>query len=203
MQALLSRKATATNSIDPLDPDIRRAFSDLIRVAAPWIRRFPTARKLDDEAGQFLTRSEQYDDASSIVTAAEEAAIITTADAKLMRGIIYAAKRGGFQGHKAGARGVWSSKNLASAIALVLSFEAGMIGNEAAGNSPIARKGAEFYLRAEREVLRLFEDAPDDVRQALIAMIDDLRKNGPYLPANLPERPRELPIQDRRRRGDR
>jgi len=40
----------------PLDPEVRRPLRLLIRAAAPWLRRFPTVRELDDECGAFLRR---------------------------------------------------------------------------------------------------------------------------------------------------
>ena len=64
-----------------------------------------------------------------------------------------------------------------------------MVGNEAANQSLIAKKGAEFYLKAERDILALFEDAPDDVREALIEMIKDLHVDDDSLPP-LPQPPK-------------
>ncbi len=50
---------------------------------------------------------------------------------------------------------------------------------------------ARLYLNAEAEILRLFEDAPEDIRQAVAALIDDLRRLADNNPANLPEKPKE------------
>lgn len=185
------RTAPQASVADPLDLEVQRAFSDLIRSAAPWIRRFPTARLLDDETGAFLTRRDLYDPAAAIISAAEATQIISEDDAKLLQSVIEAAKRGDYQGQKAGARGIFSSKNLVAAMAVVLSLEVGMIGNEAAPKSIIAQKGAQFYLNAEAYVMKLFEDAPDDIRQALLAMMDDLRISADNGPAKIPQAPRQ------------
>jgi hypothetical protein len=179
-----------TSTADPLDPEVGRILTDLIRASAPWLRRFPTARKLDDEAGAFLSRANLYEPAATVIEKAEDTDIISSADAQYLRALLDAAKRGEYQAQKAGARGVSSSKNLASMLALIISFEAGMIGNEAAGKSVIAANGSRFYVQAEEYLMALFEDAPADIKHALIAMIrelEDLLKNKP---AVLPKAPK-------------
>lgn len=196
------RKSPAASNADPLDLEIQRQFTDLIRTAAPWVRRFPTARMLDDETGAFLTRTDLYEPAAQIIKVAETSQVITTEDARLLQTIIEAARRGEFQGQKAAARSVWSSKNLVTALGIVLSLEVGMVGNEAASKSIIAQRGAQFYLSAEDYVMKLFEDAPEDIKQALKAMIDDLRKNSGGDPANVPDRPRQRRLDDRVRQRD-
>ena len=76
-------------------------------------------------------------------------------------------------------------------MALIFSFETGMIGNEAASRSVIAARGAEFYLRAERDILNLFSDSPEDLRQALLALFDDLRLTTHDIYGLVPARPRQ------------
>jgi hypothetical protein len=193
------RATVGKSAADPLDPEVRRLFSDLIRIAAPWIRRFPTVRLLDDEAGAFLTRTELYEPAEIVVDKAAKANIISENDARLLQTVIDAAKRGEFQGQKAGARSIWSSKNLISALALILSFETGLINSRAADQSIIAAKGAQFYLAAEGEILQLFDDAPDDIREAIKLMIDDLRKKHG---GDVPLQPQPIKESKRRREVD-
>jgi hypothetical protein len=178
--------------LDALPEDARRELTELIRIAAPWIRRFPTARSLDDEAGAFLTRRELYESSSSIFDIARRSGIISENDAKLLRALIEAARRGEFQGQKAGARSIWSSRNLVTALAMFLSFEVGLINNKAAEQSAMALRGAKFYLQAETEVLRLFEGMPEDIRHALQKMIDDLKKRTEDNQVNITEAPREI-----------
>ncbi len=60
-------RAKRDSSASPLDPEIRRVFADLIRTAAPWVRLFPTARKLDEESGAFLTRRDLLAPAEAVV----------------------------------------------------------------------------------------------------------------------------------------
>ncbi|MFB6415130.1 MULTISPECIES: hypothetical protein [Bradyrhizobium] len=195
------RKSQDRSIADPLDPEVERAFFDLIRAAAPWVRRFPTARSLDDEAGAFLQRPDLYGPAAEIIDTAQAVQVISPDDGELLRALSQAARRGEFQGQKAGARSIWSSKNLVTAIGMLLSLEIGMIGNEAATNSLIAKKGADFYLKAEAQVLRLFKDGAPDVLLAVQALIDDLKEKSKQNVPVIPEPPKE--IRDRaRRRSD-
>jgi hypothetical protein len=185
------RSSPDQSSADPLGPEVHRAFIDLIRVAAPWVRRFPTARKLDDEAGSFLTKTEHFEAAARIVRLAESTSVIAKADSRILEALIEAGKRAGFQAEKARTRSLWSSKNLVTALAVVFSFETGLINNKAAEQSIIAQNGAKLYLEAEAEILRLFEDAPEDIRQALVALLADLREVANNNVPNLPEKPKE------------
>ena len=185
------RRSSDQASADPLDLEVQRAFVDLIRATAPWLRRFPTARMLDDEAGAFLTRTQDFDAAVHIAQIAESTDVILKQDSELLTSIIEAARRGGFQGDKASARSVWSSKNLVTALALIFSFETGLVNNKAAEQSIIAQNGARLYLKAETEILRLFEDSPEDIKQALAALFDDLRRRNDDNVPILPGKPRE------------
>ncbi len=185
------RKSSDRTNADPLDLEVQRAFIDLIRAAAPWLRRFPTARMLDDEAGAFLSRTEHFEAAARIVQIAESTSVILRQDSELLTAVVDAGRRGAFQGEKASARSIWSSKNLVTALAVIFSFETGLINNKAAEQSIIAQNGARLYLSAETEILRLFEDAPEDIRQAMAALIDDLRRQMGGSPTNLPEKPKE------------
>ena len=65
------RKSSDRSNADPLDLEVQRAFINLVRSAAPWLRRFPTARMLDEEAGAFLTRTNHFEAAAKIVEIAE------------------------------------------------------------------------------------------------------------------------------------
>ena len=96
----------------PLDPDVRRSLSHLIRTAAPWLRGFPTVTALDDAAGAFLTRDDLLDPAAEILTAAKSTNLISAEDAVRVAVLMGAAERGEFQGKKAKTRVVGSTRNL-------------------------------------------------------------------------------------------
>ena len=108
------------SNISQLDPITRRSFLDLIRTAAPWVRRFPTARALDDETGAFLLRRDLYEPSLAIVEGACDTALISAEDRALLKGLLSASEREGAPAHKAGTRGVQSTKSLTIAAITIV-----------------------------------------------------------------------------------
>lgn len=111
------------SNISPLDPITRRSFLDLVRTAAPWIRRFPTACALDDETGAFLLRRDLYEPSLAIVEGARQTDLISADDRALLKGLLSAIEREGFPAQKAGKRGIQSAKSLTfAAVAIVVTL---------------------------------------------------------------------------------
>ena len=67
---------------EPLPDDILRAFDDLIGSVAPWVRRFPTARALDDDRGAYLTNPALFAPVARVIQLAEDSRLITQATAE-------------------------------------------------------------------------------------------------------------------------
>jgi hypothetical protein len=159
----------------PLEPEAYRSLADLVRTLGPWIRRFPTIRKLDDEAGSFLSKIDLYEPAMSLAVSAEVTGLISRSDAIQLRAIVEAAQRGEFQGQKAGNRGIASARNLVLAAGGVLStFFLGALSSDYATKSPIVSRAGTFIQTSERELLELFASFPLDLQQALQSMLGDL-----------------------------
>jgi hypothetical protein len=181
----------------PLDPEVRRPLADLVRTAAPWVRRFPSAQQLDDEAGAFLARTEYLEPARHIFDRAGEQELISEADRRTLIALVEAAKRGEFQGQKATARSHGSARNLVLAgMGALAAFYLGAAQNNFATDSVIAKKASEVMLSAEKQVLGLFDDSPPDMKQAVALLMKKLRedeqrrkdKEVPIRPASLPRR---------------
>ena len=147
-----------TSSANPLDQDVRRAFTDLMRTAAPWVRRFPTARELDDEAGSFLTRHELYEPSGQIVTEAARTEVISENDAELLRALLAAANRGEFQGQKAGARGYQSTRNLLIAgLSAVAVFYSGAVSSDFATKSKLVQRVGTLLATHEEAAIKVMK----------------------------------------------
>lgn len=153
-----------------LEPDVRRPLEDAVRTIAPWLRRFPTARELDDETGQFLSQVSQIDTAERAIGAARSAEVIRPNDAAVLQGLIDAARRGSGVGAKAASRGVLSARNLAVAAASIPATEF-LRERTTAENSTIVRRADRFLVDAEGAILELVQDLPDDLRLALESLI--------------------------------
>jgi transcriptional regulator with XRE-family HTH domain len=113
-------RASKDHSADPLEPEVHRSLSDLIRTAAPWLRRFPTIRDLDDDTAAFLSQSDVLRPSATLVAIATDQKLISAEDAAALTGLVEAARRGEFQGQKARTRGIFSVRNLLYASATLV-----------------------------------------------------------------------------------
>lgn len=167
--------------IDPLDPEVRRSFMDLIRTAAPWLRRFPTIRELDDELGAFLLQPGRLRAAIEIIPIAEREELIPARDAEALSTLAHAGDRGADgQARKAATHATHSVRNLVITGASVIVGVTYGVYLEATGavvgeRSIIARKAAEVILTAEDQVISLVSDLPDDIRIALVSLLKELK----------------------------
>ncbi len=144
------------SAASPLDPELRRPLADLVRTAAPWVRRFPTAMSLDIESGQFLTNRMLFDPIEASFDRAHAVRLISEQDYQLLRALLEAARRGDFQGKKAGGWSLQSSRNLLVAAATIIatgltSVYLGAVGSALATEFPVAMKSADFIAGEEFE----------------------------------------------------
>lgn len=173
-------------AIEPLPHDCRRALQDFIRTAAPWLRSFPSVVRDDDAAGAFLSRPELFAPIPIILNAARDTKLLAPDAELLLNELVAAAQRGDFQRVKAESRAYWGVRNVAVLAASLLSFNIGMIGNEAAPKSIVAQKGADFYLRAEGAISEIIAREAVDLRLAIADLIRGLkegRRDFPIVPS--------------------
>ena len=160
---------------------------------------FPTARKLDEESGAFLTRRELLAPAEAVIASAVQVDLLSREDRELLEALIAAAKRGDFQGAKAGGRSLGSARNLLlkSSSILAAFYLMGATSSYVAEHSVIVRKAGNVILAAESHVLALFEDRPADIQLALRTLIDRLRKEREQAPDPTIPRSRPHPMPGR------
>ncbi len=163
-------------NVTPFYPTQRRAFEDLVRTAAPWIRRFPTACALDDETGAFLLRRDLYEPSHTVLEGAENAALISTEDKDLLRALLSAIERAGFPAQKAGTRGIQSTKSLIfKAVAVVAAFYTGSVSSDFSTHSKLVQNAGKFLANQEAQFLQIMGDAPADLRFAMSSLFDEIR----------------------------
>ncbi|MBG0798230.1 hypothetical protein IYX23_11180 [Methylocystis sp. L43] len=168
------------SNIAPLDADIRREFFDLIRTAAPWVRSFPTARELDDQAGAYLARRELFEPATTIINSAGEKGIISEQDRALISALIKTLEQEGYLSGKAHARGLLATKGMVlKAFTLVAAFYSGAVSSDFATRSVLVQKIGTVMAAREEQVIKLLEDAPHDIRLAIKAALEELKRNPP------------------------
>lgn len=189
----------------PLDADVRRPLVDFIQTAGPWIRRFPSARELDNDHAAFHAPRTAVQPAIQIIDAADEGAVIEGDDARILGEALRSGSRSGVQSEKARSWGVLSVRNLiVGAIGIAaLNVSAGSlkeIGVEVAKNSRLAHKSIRLILSTEEALLQFLTSLPADIRSTVRALINDLKGSDAQFP--LPQPPREEPVQTRRRRTE-
>ncbi|UHC20451.1 hypothetical protein LRS73_35560 (plasmid) [Methylobacterium currus] len=162
-----------SNADGPLDPAIHASLSTLVRLAAPWLRSFPTVAGWDEAAGRVLVREDLFQPAREFTRIAREQQAIPARDAEEITLLAEIATGTGYQGQKAGARAVGDVQNLIFANAEAIAY-AGMDPSQ----RPLHVSRAIATLEAGRsEVMQVAEALPPDLRHALLMVIQPDYKN--------------------------
>ncbi|MEP6355863.1 MAG: hypothetical protein ABJ081_04200 [Hyphomicrobiales bacterium] len=169
-------KAVPVGNKSPLDPDIVRMFSDLIRTAAPWVRNFPTARELDDNTGAFLDDPKLFAPQAAVVfKSAGEHDLISAEDRDLMISLLQALEREGYQAVKAGTRSTQSAKNFV--ITVITTFALSAVSGNYGAKSPMIGKAGDWLVEREVQVTEFMANESPDIQEALQALFADLKDN--------------------------
>jgi len=164
----------------PLDPLVARAFGDLVRTTAIFVRTFPSALEADEAVSGFLTRPDIFDPAMVVIEAAGRRLLISRNDADWVLGLLSAGKRDGFPSQKAGNRGAHGARNLVvSASSVVAGFLMGAVASDFSTKSPLVQGASDFLAETENEITELLAQGQADIRHAISALIEENRKSNP------------------------
>lgn len=178
----------------PLDPEVRRPLSDIVRNLAPWLRSFPSIRETDDQANRFLQKATELSPSFDVVVAAEKEELLTKADIEVFHQLKGAVERGEFQGEKAGGHAKRSATNLVIGVGAFLgTVYTGAIGSDVATISPLAQKASQFLVSAEISIGSLITDLPQDLSYAISEFMREVKAR----PLHKPQSPQE--VRDLRR----
>lgn len=171
----------------PLDPEMRRPLSDLVRNLAPWLRSFPSARQLDDEASEFLVQVSDLKSTLNIVKAADAVSLLKDADVEMFTHLSRATQQGEFQAKKAGGRVKRSASNF---VIGVVAFAGGIYGdavaNRIADRSHLISRISDFLVRAEDDIGQLAQELPQDLRYSVEEFVSRFPlRGGRKNPSNL------------------
>jgi hypothetical protein len=177
---------------DPLDPDIHGPLTDLVGLAAPWLRGFPTVAAWDDAAGRALVRAELFRPAREFTRIARDKRAIPNRDAEEMELLAEAEDATDFLGQKAGNRAVGGVQNLIVAVAgTVGMFLSGAVASDFATRSLLVQRAGDLLAAAETQVEKFAATLPADLRHALLGIVKEgkLVADGPS--AIIPPTPRQ------------
>jgi hypothetical protein len=150
-----------------LPPAAKRALSSLIMTAGPWVRRFPSALKLDEEIDNFLAKPALYTPSKVFLEAANDASLISNDDRALLNNLLEALQRSDGLSQKAGKSGQFGVRNIVvTGLHVLAGFYAGAIGSAVSADSIIAKRVAIVITQQEAAILEILQDAPDDIREA-------------------------------------
>ncbi len=155
-----------------LDLDVRGDLVHLVRLAAPWLRGFPSVRKLDDQAARTLTDLGDMTSARDLVEHAARAKAIPEDDAREMRTLAEAAEAPEFLGRKARRRLVGGARNLALSLAETeVERQAETLDLSDIDTRALATATYTTLIVASSQIDRL--QLPEDIRSALRAVVDE------------------------------
>jgi hypothetical protein len=172
---------------DPLDPDIHRLLRNLVQIAASWLRGFPTVVGWDDAAGKALVQAALFQPARDFTRIARAQQAISERDAGEMELLGDAASADGYQGRKAGIRAVSSAKNLLLEMAAIFAAsQAGVFTSEFARRAQLIQRAMVTLAKAGPEVGAFAATWPDDLGQALRALVTEGQRLAGSAPAMIP-----------------
>jgi hypothetical protein len=167
--------------IEPLGLDVRRSLIDLVQTTGPWLRRFPSAQKLDEDHARFQTPLDRVPPARQVLTAIKKGEVVRPDEVAILDDTLNAGEHVGYQSGKIRNYGIISVRNLAFGVMTFLasSLAEGFlkdIGEEVAKHSALAEKSKIFLLKSEDELGRFLSDLPADIRAAVRTLIQELKK---------------------------
>jgi hypothetical protein len=158
-----------------------------VRTAAPWLRGFPTVATWDDAAGRALVRADLFQPARDFTRIARTQRTISERDAAEMELLAEAADVGDYQGQKAGNRTVGSAKNLLIAAAGTIAQSlSGDVASDFGSQSRLVQRAGATLSEAEAQVEAFAATLPDDLSQALRALVQEGRRLGESAPRKMP-----------------
>ncbi len=166
----------------PLDPVIRGMLTNLVRIAAPWLRGFPTVVALDDKAGSFHGEQKLLQPSLKLIQLALDQELIPAQDATEILCLARAADPRGYQGQKAGNLAVGHVTNLLLKAACM--FAASITGAGVAdfeARLKLIQRISAMLAAAGKPIDAFADTMAADLRQAFRALVDEARK--PELPA--------------------
>ncbi|WP_157790728.1 DNA-directed RNA polymerase subunit alpha C-terminal domain-containing protein [Agrobacterium albertimagni] len=173
---------------ESLRPEVRRLLEDVVKTVAPWVRRFPSAREIDNETGEFLSQITLVAHAREATETALRSALIAEDIAETVRALLASSDRAGAVSYKASTRGVLSARNMVIAAATAATTVwLGAVGSELAPQSVLAQRAAGFLASAEAPIVQLFKDLPSDIQLAINMLIKEVNQKPFTVPSPLPD----------------
>ena len=175
----LLREAGSTDPA-PLPDDIHELFDDTVGSVAPWVRRFPGARELDDDRGAFLTKPELFARSVRVIRHAIASHLLTPAAAQTLQNTIETASQADpVQAAKAGTFSMKAARGLLTrGASYAAGFVAGAVSSGYATESPLIQRIGRFLAGVETDGIALVADLPRDIQHGMARTFERAAKPG-------------------------
>ena len=173
------REAGSTDPA-PLPDDIHDLFDDTVGSVAPWVRRFPGARELDDDRGAFLTKPELFARSVRVIQHAIASDLLTPATAQTLQNTIETAGQADpVQAAKAGTFSMKAARGLLTrGASYAAGFLAGAVSSGYATESPLIQRIGRFLAGVETDGIALVADLPRDIQHGIARTFERAAKPG-------------------------
>jgi hypothetical protein len=170
--------------ISPLEPDQRRILDDALTIAAVFVRRFPTARQLDNDLRDFRAESETTTAARKVVEASLRSQALLPEHGVILQGMLATPNSDAVLNNKAQGRAEATTYNIVLKALRICVFGAAggiaagygaQIGTDVAQRDALGKKVADFVVNGEQSLLDFLRHAPADLQSALREILKKLK----------------------------
>jgi hypothetical protein len=155
----------------PLDPILLQVLRELVFVAGPWVRRFPSGRALDDAAREHECPPDHVEPAIEFFRRVREASLVRDDDARAVWIALDAGRSLSVPAAKARSWAIGTVGNIGVAmvkeLATVPDDREGGLGENAAAPADVAQRIESIIRGSESELLILLFPRSDDEGSAL------------------------------------
>lgn len=171
-------RRTRSNYAVPLPADLERQLRQLVQATGPWLREFPTARKLDAKIAEALVDRDRDSDethlawAQMVVDTARRTNLIASADRDSIMAMVAIAQPDGAESVRAAIQAVSGARNLVyHAATVTAAVYSGFDLSEPALDASLCARSGEFLAQGADAILGLIGEQPPDFRKAIQQLI--------------------------------
>jgi hypothetical protein len=188
------------NEFRPLQADESLALQQVVMTVAPWIGRFPTAKRKDTEAGQMFSRMSEDAIFAHVkfVNQVQSAGLISEQDRRMLQSLLEALLKLGntlsAPAEKAQAHGQGTVRKLTFAMALIvsnaLSAVSGAVGaklvEDVVSETQTYKATVKFLRDPLTELENIVKELPPHLRVAFETVLQQLKREVPEMPTPEP-----------------
>jgi Leucine-rich repeat (LRR) protein len=165
-------KSNRDSMVLPLEPNVERSLADVVLIGARFVRMFDAPRILDAGLVDFSSQKASVTAALEIATRAGHGHVLRDRDASALASALSSSSYDGAFTRKAHGFGLKTVMNfVAAAVAFIYGGGPQKIAEKFVEQSNLVGRATNFLLDSETDVLRVYEEASPDIREAMRELI--------------------------------